>query len=186
MVDEMMVDLKGTLEHNESSKIGKTHYTSIYFAKKDELKPQKFVRGHITRSMSGRMVTTDDCSKFTKAIKELLNAKNLSHCDVMVRIMHEDAVVYATNDMGSSSNLMGRKVSSSNINISADKRFSLSDIDTSNVVNADGSLRRFSLSDIDVSNVVNDDGSLKNRGDVQLALIERDDETEEDDGLITV
>jgi Kef-type K+ transport system membrane component KefB len=184
MVEDMAVALKGTLEHNESAKLGKTHYTSIYFSKLENVSPVKVVRGHISRSVSGRMVTTDDCSKYTTAIKDLLGVKNLSHCDVMVRVMHGDAVVYANDTGGGGSS---RQNSSSNIKISADKRFSLSDINVSNCVNVDGSLKRFSMSDIDVSNAVNDDGTLKKKtgGDVQLALLEGDEDTE-GDGLITV
>jgi hypothetical protein len=161
--------VKGTLAHNETSKIGKTHYTSIYFSKKEIVSPVKIVRGHtlLAHSMSGRVVTTGDCLKFTKAIKDLLLAKHLGHCDVMVRIMHEDAVITAD----------------------ADTRFSLSDINVSDAMNADGSLKKCSLSKIDVSNVVNDDGSLKSSPAVQMALMEGDeDETTlvSDDDLIKI
>lgn len=84
MEKQMGVDLRGSMEHNESAKSGKTHYTSIYFAKREAVSPVKVVRGHISRSVSGRVVTADDCTKFTKAIKQLLATQQLGHCDVMV------------------------------------------------------------------------------------------------------
>lgn len=162
MERQMQVDLRGTMEHNESAKVGKTHYTSIYFAKKEKTSPVKVVRGHISRSVSGRVVTQDDCAKFTKAIKELLSAKQLGHCDVMVRIMHESSVVYAKEGPGSQQGGGGGDRAS----ISADKRFSLSDIDVSNVVNKDGTLKP---RDVEMSIVYNsleandedDDGMIK-------------------------
>jgi hypothetical protein len=48
--------------------------------------------------------------------------------------------------------------------------------------------KRFSLSDIDVSNVVNADGTLKPRSDIELSLVYNSLEAvdEEDDGMIKV
>lgn len=162
MEKQMGVDVRGSLEHNESSKIGKTHYTSIYFAKREAVSPVKVVRGHISRSVSGRLVTRDDCTTFTKAIKALLSDKQLGHCDVMVRIMHESSVVYAKD--GPTTAQAGDRTS-----ISADKRFS--------------------LSDIDVSNVVNKDGTLKPRKEMEMSLVYNsleEDGDEDDDGMIKV
>ena len=69
MESTMDVEVRGTLEHNKSEKIGKTHYTSIYFAKKEKIKTDHVVRG--------RVVTTDDVVAFR------LKAAACRHCQLV-------------------------------------------------------------------------------------------------------
>lgn len=154
---KLSVEIKGSFEHNANA-VGKTHYTSVYCTRKSaaDVEGVQVVKSHIRRSiMTKEKFQIGDCADFRNEIGKLLKEKSLPECDVLVRMMHSDSIVYTTSSMpqdfsgagaspadtataesnGTASSPGGTvsKRRSSGTNIIVDRKFTLSDIDLSTV-----------------------------------------------------
>merc|ERR1719215_794430 len=98
---KLSVEIKGSFEHNANA-VGKTHYTSVYCTRKSaaDVEGVQVVKSHIRRSiMTKEKFQIGDCADFRNEIGKLLKEKSLPECDVLVRMMHSDSIVYTTSSM---------------------------------------------------------------------------------------